>query len=405
VTSERVILHVDMDAFFAAVEQRDQPAYRGRPLIVGSDPKEGRGRGVVSTCSYEARAFGVHSAQPISEAWRRCPQGIYVRPRMDAYAAESERIRGIFEQFTPDVEPVSIDEAFLDVSGSMHLFGGKRALAEQLQRRVEAETGLTASLGVAPCKLVAKIASDLRKPRGLVVVEPHEVESFLRPLPVGRLWGVGEKTQQELQRLGIRTIGHLAARDPAELRHLFGKAGEALWHLAHGRDDRPVEAAEEAKSVGHEHTFEQDTADRRLLHATLMGLCERTAHRLHQAGLRGRTVTTKIRFEDFTTLTRATTLPQPLDAPAALYRAALANLARVELRGRRVRLVGVTVSRFDAAGPRQLSLFEAAEAAGGGKERRIGDVVDAIKSRFGPGALHQGTTLEGRPAEEQENGE
>lgn len=398
--SERVIVHVDMDAFFAAIEQRDNPELRGRPVIVGADPKEGRGRGVVSTCSYEAREFGVHSAQPIREAWRRCPHGIYLRVRMEAYVAESRKIRRIFQEATPDVEPVSIDEAFLDVSGSLHLFGGKRALAERLQQRVEEETELTASLGVAPNKLVAKIASDLEKPRGLVIVESEEVEAFLRPLPVGRLWGVGKKTQAALERLGVRTIGDLADRAPHELRERFGKAGEDLWDLAHGRDARPVQAAGEAKSVGHEHTFEHDITDRRRLLATLMDLCEKTAHRLRQAGLRGRTVTTKVRVEDFTTFTRATTLRRPLDDAAPIYQAAVANLARVDLRGHKVRLIGVSLSRFEPGKAQQLSLFDDGEPRAREKERRIGDVIAQIKTKFGHEALHQGTTLEGRAPDE-----
>ena len=311
--SERVIVHVDMDAFFAAIEERDHPEYRGKPVVVGADPKGGRGRGVVSTCSYAARKFGIHSAQPVSEAWRRCPHAVFVRPRMEAYVAASRRIGRIFEGFTPDVEPISIDEAFLDVTGSLHLFGSKRRLGEHMQRRVFAETQLTCSLGIAPCKLVAKIASDLEKPRGLVIVEPHEVEAFLRPLPVGRLWGVGKKTREALDALGIATVGNLADSDRAELSRRFGKHGEALWDLAHGIDDRPVEPADDAKSVGNEHTFPTDTADPRLVASTLMELCEKVAYRLRQDGLRGRTVTTKIRFEDFTTLTRATTLPRPID--------------------------------------------------------------------------------------------
>ena len=270
---ERVIIHVDMDAFFAAVEQRDKPALRGKAVVVGADPKEGRGRGVVSTCSYEARESGVHSAQPISEAWRRCPHAVFLPVRMGAYVEASRAIRGIFEEFTPEVEPVSIDEAFLDVTRSLHLFGDKRLLAETLQARIEQSTQLAASLGVAPCKLVAKIASDLEKPRGLVVVEPGQIESFLSPLPVGKLWGVGSKTRQRLDGLGIHTIGQLAARDQEELKGLFGKAsGEHLWKLAHGQDDRPVEAADETMSVSQELTFALEISYRRQLLPTLLEL-------------------------------------------------------------------------------------------------------------------------------------
>jgi len=397
---ERIIAHLDMDAFFAAVEQRDQPALRGQAVVVGADPKGGRGRGVVSTCSYEARLFGIRSAMPISEAWRRCPTAVYLPARMEAYSQASEVVFGVLEEFTPDVEPVSIDEAFLDVSQSLHLFGTKRALGKRLRERIEAETRLTASIGIAPCKMIAKIASDLRKPRGLVIVEPAEAEAFLRPLPVGKLWGVGTRTQEALGELGIRTIGGLADASRDELVRRFGKHGEDLWDLAHGRDDRPVETTDEVKSVGHENTFERDTRDPRLLASTLMELCEGVAFRLRRAGLRGRTVTTKIRFEDFTTLTRATSVDLPVDAASRIYEIASANLGRVGMKGHRIRLIGVSVSGFEGR-PRQLGLFDGPprDADRDEKQRLLADAIDRIKSRFGREALRQGTTLD-RPEEE-----
>ncbi|MBL7224143.1 MAG: DNA polymerase IV [Candidatus Brocadiae bacterium] len=399
--TERVIVHLDMDAFFAAVEQRDHPELRGLPVVVGADPKGGKGRGVVSTCSYEARRFGIRSAMPISEAWRRCPGAVFLPVRMNAYAQASDAVFGVLEEFTPDLEPVSIDEAFLDVSGSIHLFGTKRDLAERLCERIESETQLTASVGIAPCKMVAKIASDLRKPRGIVIVEPREVEAFLRPLPVGKLWGVGKRTQAALENLGVRTIGELAERPREELVRHFGKQGEVLHDLAHGRDDRPVQTESETKSIGREHTFEQDTNDPLLIASTLMKLCEGVAFRLRRAGLQGRTVTAKIRFEDFTTLTRSTTVASPLDAAARLYELASASFGRVGLKGRRIRLIGVSVSGFQAR-PRQLTLFgeEPGAAEREEKQRLIADTIDRIKARFGQGALHHGTTLE-RPGEEE----
>ena len=211
---ERAIIHVDMDAFFAAVEQRDNPELRGRPVVVGADPKGGKGRGVVSTASYEARACGVHRAQPISQAYRLCPKGCFVPVRMEAYEEASRRVLQLLEEFTPDIEQIGIDECFLDVTRSLHLFGSKRALAERIQRRITEETQLTASLGIAPNKMVAKIASDMKKPRGIVIIEPKEVESFLRPLPMGRLWGVGKKTEEILAHKGFATVGDIADCEP-----------------------------------------------------------------------------------------------------------------------------------------------------------------------------------------------
>jgi len=403
-TDERVILHVDMDAFFAAIEQRDNPEYRGRPVVVGADPKEGEGRGVVSTCSYEAREYGIHSAQPISEAYRRCPDAVFLPVRMEAYREASENIRAIFREFTPVVEPLSIDEAYLEVTGSLRLFGGKRQLAEELQGRIRNRTGLTASLGVAPNKLVAKIASDLEKPEGLVIVEPEEVTDFLHPMPVGRLWGVGPKSEKALKKLGVHTIGDLARRDPKELEARFGKHGRAIWKLARGRDERPVQPETETKSIGHEHTFEKDTDDPELLASTLMRLAEKVAYRLRRKRMRGHTVTTKLRFEDFTTLTRACTLDRPTDAAPEIYGVAGGNLERIEMRGRRVRLIGVTVSSLTEAGMRQSSLFESAgdEDAAGEKERLLNRAIDTIRARFGHGAIRRGTSLLGRSEGESE---
>ena len=400
---ERIIIHIDMDAFFAAIEQRDDPSLRGKPVVVGADPKGGKGRGVVSTCSYEAREYGIRSAMPISEAWRRCPHACFVPGHGELYARESRRIREILESFTPDVEPISIDEAFLDVTSSLHLFARtKRELAELIQQRICDETQLTCSLGVAPSKMVAKVASDLEKPRGIVVVEPDEVEAFLRPLPVGSLWGVGKKMRAALEELGVQTIGDLADLDQQELTRRFGKHGEHLWNLARGIDDREVEEGEPAKSIGHEHTFSTDTADRRLLAATLMDLCEQVAQRLHKAALRGRTVTTKIRFDDFTTLTRATTLDEPIADAATIYQVATANLDRARIGRRKIRLIGVALSGFGQAPPRQLALFDEPDAEREAKRRQLGDAVGRIKDRFGHDALHHGTALDRPPDTEHD---
>ncbi|MGD2175316.1 MAG: DNA polymerase IV [Candidatus Brocadiaceae bacterium] len=402
----RVIIHVDMDAFFAAVEQRDDPELQGKPVVVGADPEEGKGRGVVSTCSYEARQYGVHSAQPISEAYRRCPHAVFLPVDGAKYGRESRRIRRILEEFTPQMQPVSIDEAFLDVTGSLRIFGGKRALAACLQERIEEETGLTASLGVAPNKLVAKIASDLEKPRGLTIVEPEEVAEFLRPLEVERLPGVGPKMRTALGRMGIRTIGELADVPSEELEEHFGEWGRDLWRKARGHDDSPVSDEGEAKSIGHEHTFARDTSNQRKVRRTLIRLCEKTARRLRKAGRRGHTVMTKVRFEDFTTVTRQTTVARPVVEATELFELALANLAAAGAADRRMRLVGVTVSNFAEGrtgeeAVRQTDLFGGVEAPEDVRER-LARAEDAVKDRFGEDAVRRGASFEERSGKADE---
>ncbi|MGD1002229.1 MAG: DNA polymerase IV [Candidatus Brocadiia bacterium] len=401
---ERVIVHVDMDAFFAAIEQRDNPELRGKPVIVGADPKGGKGRGVAATCSYEARKFGVHSAMPISQAWRLCPQGCFVPPRMEAYEEASRRVLKLLEEFTPDIEQTGLDECFLDVTRSLHLFGSKRALAERIQQRITEETQLTASIGIAPNKMVAKIASDRKKPRGIVIVEPGQAESFLRPLPMGRLWGVGEKTKEILARKGFATVGDIAECDPAELTREFGKMGQELWEHAHGMDDRPVDATEDVKSIGNECTFEEDTGDEKLLMSTLMQLCESVAARLRGAetaarrkGARprqGRTITTKIRLEGFLTYTRAKTVEEPVDFAPAIYAVAWANFERIARQGKKVRLIGVSVSGFEPPGPKQRTLFDKPrENPRSEKQKRLSQAIDRARGRFGDEALRQARSL------------
>jgi nucleotidyltransferase/DNA polymerase involved in DNA repair len=391
---ERVIVHVDMDAFFAAIEQRDNPELRGKPVIVGADPKGGKGRGVAATCSYEARKFGVHSAMPISQAWRLCPQGCFVPPRMEAYEEASRRVLKLLEEFTPDIEQTGLDECFLDVTRSLHLFGSKRALAERIQQRITEETELTASIGIAPNKMVAKIASDMKKPRGIVIVEPNQAESFLRPLPMGRLWGVGEKTKEILARKGFVTVGDIADCDPAELTREFGKMGQELWEHAHGMDDRPVDATEDVKSIGNECTFDEDTGDEKLLMSTLMQLCESVAARLRAAEKKGRTVTTKIRLEGFVTYTRAKTVEEPVDFAPAIYVVAWANFERIARHGKKVRLIGVSVSGFESPEPKQRTLFdEPLKNPRSEKQARLSQAIDRARGRFGDEALRQARSL------------
>jgi len=382
----RTILHVDMDAFYAAVEQRDRPELRGRPVIVGGSHE---GRGVVSAASYEARRFGVHSAMPTSQARRLCPQGVFLPVRMRHYGAVSAQVMAILESYTPLVEKLSIDEAFLDVTASRALFGSGESIAHAIKGRVRAELCLTASVGVAPSKFLAKLASDLRKPDGLVVVPPDRVADFLRDLPLSRLWGVGPATERELARLGIRTIGELAAYPVDVLRQRLGSAGDLLQRLARGEDDRPVEPSIEAKSIGRETTFAQDIGEADVLEAVLLSLAEEVGARLRRHGVCGRTVTLKLRFADFTTITRARTLPEPSAVAETIYPVALDLFRRVE-RGQKVRLLGITASNLMPGRPaRQLSLFDAPD----GRRERLAETVDALRDRFGEGVMSRARLL------------
>jgi DNA polymerase IV len=380
----RTILHVDMDAFYAAVEMRDHPEYREKPVIVGSDPKEGKGRGIVSTCSYEARKFGVHSAQPISQAWRLCPHGIYVRPDMEKYARVSGRVMNILLDFTDMLEQVSIDEAFLDVTGSEKIFGSGKEIAEKIQRRIREELQLTASVGVAQNKFIAKVASDLKKPNGLVVVEPGREKEFLAPLSISRLWGVGPTTEAKLKSIGLERIGQLADLKHSELAARFGKSGAHLWQLAQGIDDRPVLPEEGFKSIGHENTFEHDTSDTSLLESTLLALTEKVAHRLRMQGVCARTIAVKFREADFSTFTRRTTVAGPVDTTEKIFPIARNLMKSLIRKGVLVRLIGVSASNLEAdSGGKQMTLLDQAPQ----KDRKLAAAVDDIVQRFGDQAI------------------
>jgi DNA polymerase IV len=384
-SERRTILHVDMDAFFAAVEQRDRPELRGQPVIVGANPQGGRGRGVVSTASYEARRFGVGSAMPISQAYRLCPKGVYLPVDMARYASVSKEIMAIFRRFTEAVEPVSIDEAFLDVTGSRRAFGSGEEIGRRLKEAVRREIRLTASVGVATSKLVAKVASDLRKPDGLCVVQPGQEAAFLAPLPIRRLWGVGPKMEERLAKVGVHLIGDLAALDPDRLERKLGTHGRDLMLLAQGVDDRAVQAESEgAKSIGQEHTFDADTADDERLRRILLTLADGVAGRLRHQGLRSRTVTLKYRDEDFHTTTHAETLATPIDSGNELYRVAAKLFTDVHGR-KKVRLLGIYASGFGASAG-QLGLF--AEAPSAADQLR-----DKLKERFGDGAVTRASLL------------
>jgi nucleotidyltransferase/DNA polymerase involved in DNA repair len=387
----RTILHVDMDAFYAAVEQRDHPELCGKPVIIGSDPKGGKGRGIVATCSYEARKFGVHSAQPISQAWRLCPHGSYLRPDMAKYARTSGRVMAILLDFSDLVEQISIDEAFLDVTGSYRLFGSGEEIARKIKSRIHEELRLTASVGVASNKFVAKVASDLRKPDGLVVVESGAEKEFLAPLPIGRLWGVGVKSEAYFKKIGLERIGQLADLTRSELMIRFGKSGEHLWQLAQGIDGRLVSPEEGYKSIGHEITFEQDTADAKLLHRTLLELTEKVAHRLREHRARARTVTIKFREADFTTYTRRTTLDTPVDTAEKIFPAA-SRLMKTLVRERcLVRLIGVYACNLETeATGGQLRLFDRMPH----RDRQLAAALDDIVRRYGEGSITRATLVE-----------
>jgi len=380
-----MILHVDMDAFYASVEERDDPSLVGKPVIVGGTAE---GRGVVAAANYEARKFGVHSAMSAARAVKLCPHAMFIRPRMEKYAEVSRQIRTIFEQFTPLVEPLSLDEAFLDVTGSEPHFGPSAEIGLQIKRRIRAELHLVASVGVAPNKFLAKIASDLRKPDGYVVIQPGQEQAFLDPLPVGRIWGVGKVTGQAFDRLGIRTIGQLRMLSLQALTDLFDSAGEHYWRLAHGQDDRRVVPDREAKSISHETTFAEDIADSDVLHAWLVELAEQVARRLRRHGLKGRTVEIKVRFADFRTITRSVTLPEPSDITQELFQAG-GELLRTKLPPRHlpVRLLGFGVTGFDHSGRSQRQLFDEPVRE---RQRQVDRVADEIATKFGKAAIRRG---------------
>ncbi len=387
----RIILHLDMDAFYTSVEQRDHPEYQGKPVVVGANPRGGQGRGVVAAASYEAREFGLHSAMPIGRAYRRCPQAIYLRGNMRKYGEVSRRIMEILRGFTDLVEQISIDEAFLDVTGSIALFGERRQLALEIRRRIREQERLSASIGIAPNKFLAKIASDLEKPDGLVEVAPGHEEEFLRDLLVERLWGVGPRTAEELHKLGLYKIRDIARLSLAELDERFGKHGRHLHRLARGIDDRPVQPEHEWKSLGHETTFEEDTDDPQKVRQTLLELSEAVARRLRKQELLAGGLTLKFRDEDFVTATRSMTLPDPTDDAGEIFRIALQLLGRVRFRDHKVRLLGIYGSRLQGVhvSPRQLRLFEPDE-----KRRRLNASMDSIQERFGDRAVNRATLVE-----------
>ena len=381
------VLHVDMDAFYASVELIDRPHLRGRPVIVGG----GGARGVVLSATYEARRFGVSSAMPMGRARRLCPQAEVVEPDHRRYSEVSAGVMEIFRSVTPVVEPLSLDEAFLDVSGSLRRMGSPRQVGEHLRNRVADEQRITCSVGVASTKFVAKLASTWCKPDGLLVVPAQETVAFLHPLPVGALWGVGERTEEQLTRLGLRTVGDLAHTPEPTLRRALGDAvGHHLHELSWGRDPRAVVADAAERSVGAEETFGRDVDDPDVVLRELLRLSERTAARLRSAGLAGRTVVLKVRFADFTTITRSRTLHEATDLAHDVYATVRGLWAGLRLERARVRLVGVRVEQVvDAARqPHQLTLEERPEGW-----RQAEQAVDRASARFGPGSVRPAALL------------
>jgi DNA polymerase IV len=401
-TTELSILHVDLDAFYASVEQLADPSLRGRPVIVGG---LGR-RGVVAAASYEARRYGVHSAMPMGRARRACPDGVFLAPRFDAYGEASKSVMAILRDVTPRVEPLALDEAFLDVRGARRLHGPAPTVAAALRLRIKAETGLVASVGVATTKLVAKLASDLAKPDGMLVVEAGTEIEFLHPLEVRRLWGVGPKTGDRLAQLGVRTIGDLAALSEDTLVHALGDAhGRHLHALAWNRDDRAVEPERAVKSVGHEETFPTDIKDREALGREVLRMSERVAERLREGRRAGRTIQLKLRYKDFRTITRSRTLPEPTNLVADIAGVARALLTAVEI-GDGIRLLGVAVQQLQdvddhdgtAGGEHQLPFERDADlgpARGSDPRRRAVEAsMDAVRRRFGDDAVGPAALME-----------
>lgn len=383
----RAIVHVDMDAFFASVEIRERPELAARPVMVGGSAEN---RGVVAAANYIARRYGIHSAMPTAQARRLCPGLVIVKPRLALYAEVARQLRAIFQRYTPLFEPLSLDEAYLDVSASVRLFGSAEAIGRSLKETIKAETALVASVGVAPNKFLAKLAGDIDKPDGFVVVDEAAAADFLAPLPVTRLWGVGKVGAQRFERLGIRSIGQLRAYSPRLLQGHFGSHAESLLAMAQGLDERPVVPDHEAKSISHETTFARDVDDPALLRATLFALAEQVGFRLRRHALAGRQVFIKLRLDDFATFTRSHSLSEATQTTRTIAHTAQELLAVLRAAKRQpVRLLGLGVSALAApeAQPRQGQLFE---SAGERRQQALDELADAVCERFGRAALRRG---------------
>jgi len=391
--STATILHVDMDAFFASVELLERPDLKGKPVIVAHDSA----RSVVTAATYEARKFGVNSAMPLALAKRRCPQAIVLEPHFERYSHYSGIVMGICDDLTPKVERLGIDEAFLDVAGARAAIGSPMRVGEILRARVLAETGLICSVGAAASKFVAKLASSRAKPNGLLVVPADETVDFLHPLPISALWGVGGKTEEQLQKLGLRTIGQLANTPVATLRRVIGEASANKLHeLSWGLDPRTVETRAEEKSVGHEVTFETDVVNPEIVRREILRLSGMVAARLRRSGMSGRTVVLKLRFGDFSTITRSRTLADPTDLGRRIYDEVVAVYDALEVRDARIRLVGVRVEQLGTEGGQQ-ALWDDND-----DWRDAESVMDAVSARFGRGSVTQASLIGNNRGRESE---
>ncbi|MTI61684.1 MAG: DNA polymerase IV [Firmicutes bacterium] len=381
------IMHIDMDAFFAAVEQLDNPELKGKPIIVGGTKLSKRG--VVSTASYEARRYGVHSAMSIVEARKLCPDGIFLPGRRQRYVELSERVFAIFAKYTPLIEKLSIDEAFLDLTGCHRLFGSSVQIGKAIRQEIKEKIGLTASVGLAPNKFLAKLASEVDKPDGFYIIKEDEIDDFLLDLPVGKIWGIGEKTANILLERGIKTVSQLRQLSINLLSSLFGKAGERLYYLSRGIDRRSVEVNNELKSISYEETFQDDLSDKHRLYARLAAMSSKIARRLRMYSLQGSTVSIKVRYGDFRTYTRRLTMAVPTSTDNTIYSTAKRLLNKEGLLNKPIRLLGVGISNFSTGDKKQLSLFSDRI-----KEEKLSRTIDEIKDRFGDSIIKKARNME-----------
>ena len=379
-------MHVDMDAFFASVEQEDNPKLKGKPVIIGGVSLSNRG--VVSTASYEARKYGVHSAMPIIKAKQLCPNGIYLPGRHRRYEEISQQIFAIFRSYTPVVEKLSIDEAFLDLTGCHRLFGSSRKIGELIKKEIKNKTGLVASIGIAPNKFIAKLASTLDKPNGFMIIDEEEVNEVIDPLPISKMWGVGDKTEKKLRDIGIKTIGMLKSLSLHELTNMFGKFGQNLYYLSRGIDQREIEAESETKSISQEETFSSNLSDDERIHAALMKMVEKVTRRLRKKNLRGSTIFIKIRYNDFSTYTRRKTLNQTVNQTDIVFTIAKKLIHDNNLTKKPVRLLGIGISNLTDEKSKQLSLF-----ADDSNKNKLTNTIDKIRDKYGEGSVKRGIEL------------